>query len=320
MKDQLLISVIIPAYNVENYIFRAIESVLNQTYSNYELIIVDDGSTDGTWDIIQSYAKNEKKMVIKKQKNSGVSKARNAGIEIAKGDFLVFLDSDDWLEINALETLIDFQIKYPDAFITVDRYFAYFNESEEIYKIRQNEEMEDELLDKNSALKCFASHKFNLQSSCYKLYKRDLIEKYKLLFNCYIYHGEDGLFVFQYINKEKQVYYNNAPLWNILSRENSATNSQYDSKWLTAMNAVEIMLNDKEIDKEVIYDLKKYYVERALMIKNTMAKSNNTMDYKVINKHILKYLNFYIFSNIPIKNKIYCLLTLFFPNILNMFI
>ena len=96
MKDQLLISVIIPAYNVENYIFRAIESVLNQTYSNYELIIVDDGSTDGTWDIIQSYAKNEKKMVIKKQKNSGVSKARNAGIEIAKGDFLVFLDSDDW--------------------------------------------------------------------------------------------------------------------------------------------------------------------------------------------------------------------------------
>ena len=92
-----LVSVIMPAYNVEKYIGEAIQSVLNQTYKNFELIIFDDGSTDKTWEIIQSF--NDSRIIaIRHQQNKGVAEARNTALKIAKGKWVALIDSDDvWL-------------------------------------------------------------------------------------------------------------------------------------------------------------------------------------------------------------------------------
>lgn len=101
----MLFSVIIPVYNVEPYLRDCLESVLNQTYSDWEAVCVNDGSTDGSAAILEEYATKDHRFKIVTQANGGLSSARNAGMEVSMGDCLLFLDSDDWLELNALETL-----------------------------------------------------------------------------------------------------------------------------------------------------------------------------------------------------------------------
>lgn len=101
-----MISVIIPAYNTKKYIKEAIESVVNQTYNDWELIIVDDGSTDDTGNICDLYADNDSRIRVIHRENGGVSRARNYGLDIAKGKYIVFLDSDDILPLDALERMI----------------------------------------------------------------------------------------------------------------------------------------------------------------------------------------------------------------------
>ena len=96
------ISVIIPVYNGEKYIQRCVDSVLNQTYSDIEIIVINDGSTDNTENILKSYSN----IVLINKENEGVSKARNTGLSLAKGDYVYFCDADDYLEKNAFEILI----------------------------------------------------------------------------------------------------------------------------------------------------------------------------------------------------------------------
>ena len=100
-----LISVIVPVYNVKNFLCKCIESVLNQTYKNFEIILVDDGSTDGSAELCDYYAEIENKVCVIHKKNGGVSSARNIGINNAKGDYIFFIDGDDWIESNSLEYL-----------------------------------------------------------------------------------------------------------------------------------------------------------------------------------------------------------------------
>lgn len=103
-----LISIIIPAYNVESYIAKCLDSVLNQTYKNLEIIIVDDGSTDKTPQILEEFAKKYPQIRIIKQQNSGQSCARNRGIREAKGEYIVFIDSDDWISSSLIiETFLN---------------------------------------------------------------------------------------------------------------------------------------------------------------------------------------------------------------------
>ncbi|WP_224999902.1 glycosyltransferase [Cesiribacter sp. SM1] len=108
------ISVIIPAYNAELYIAKAIESVLDQTYKHFELIIVDDGSTDRTADIVQNYAERDGRVKYFYQENTGVGKASNKCIELAKGDIIARMDADDIMLPNRLEEQYQFLLKHPE--------------------------------------------------------------------------------------------------------------------------------------------------------------------------------------------------------------
>ena len=101
------ISVIIPIYNVEKYLEKCIDSVLAQTYRNIEIILVDDGSTDKCADICDSYLKKDSRVKVIHKVNGGLSSARNAGLDIAEGDFISFVDSDDFIEKEMLEKLYE---------------------------------------------------------------------------------------------------------------------------------------------------------------------------------------------------------------------
>ncbi len=106
MNSYPLISVIIPVYNVEEYLAECLNSVINQTYKNLEIIAIDDGSTDGSYKILKNYEQKEENIKVISQKNSGQSVARNLGLKLAKGKYIYFLDSDDYLSLNTFERLI----------------------------------------------------------------------------------------------------------------------------------------------------------------------------------------------------------------------
>ena len=102
-----LVSIIVPVYNVEEYVEECIVSIINQTYKNLQIIVIDDGSIDKSIDICRKYAKNDSRIEIVSQKNMGVSAARNTGLEFAKGEFVTFIDSDDYVDNDYIETLIN---------------------------------------------------------------------------------------------------------------------------------------------------------------------------------------------------------------------
>ena len=106
------ISVIVPVYKAEQYLERCVKSILEQTYQNFELILVDDGSPDGSPILCDKLAEKDSRVHVIHKKNGGASSARNAGLKNAKGNWIAFADSDDWLDKNALKTLYDLAKKY----------------------------------------------------------------------------------------------------------------------------------------------------------------------------------------------------------------
>lgn len=168
------VSIIIPVYNTEKYLKKCIESVLNQTYKNIEMIIVDDGSTDNSWNIIQSFC-NNKRVIAIQQENSRQGAARNKGINASSGKYIVFLDSDDYLPERAVEILLN-TIKNNDIAIG-NMYYA--NKStpwESLNNILTHAKIKgiENLKEGNLA--------FFLSSPCNKIYKRDFLIKNNILF------------------------------------------------------------------------------------------------------------------------------------------
>ena len=126
-----LISVIIPTFNTVDFVLRAIESVLNQTYSNFEIIVIDDGSTDDTRLVLEEY----KTIKYFHQENKGLSSARNSGIQKSKGEYLVFLDADDWLEEDALQQNFSVIKNKPDIAFVSGNYYLLRAKTNEIEAI-----------------------------------------------------------------------------------------------------------------------------------------------------------------------------------------
>lgn len=112
MKNDVLISVIVPVYNVERYLNRCVDSLINQTYKNLEIILVDDGSTDNSPQICDDYENRYESVKVIHKKNGGLSSARNAGIKQANGDYIGFVDSDDWVEADIYRTCKEMMQKY----------------------------------------------------------------------------------------------------------------------------------------------------------------------------------------------------------------
>lgn len=115
-----LVSIIIPVYNVQDYLVRCLDSVVNQTYNNIEILIINDGSTDNSSEIIQDYKKRYNNIVIYDQKNSGQASARNKGIKECSGEYILFVDSDDWIDLNCVEECVQTLISSKSDLVIFD--------------------------------------------------------------------------------------------------------------------------------------------------------------------------------------------------------
>lgn len=122
MKQDILVSVIVPVYNVEDYLGRCVDSILAQTYQNLEVILVDDGATDSSGKICDEYARKDSRVRVIHKENGGLSSARNAGIDAAAGEYLEFVDSDDWIEPDAVECMLSLAMEHQTELVAAGRY------------------------------------------------------------------------------------------------------------------------------------------------------------------------------------------------------
>lgn len=182
-------SIIIPVYNVEQYLRDCLNSVVLQSHCDYEVICVNDGSTDGSLAILEEFQKKYNQITVITQQNKGLSGARNAGIRTAKGDYLFFLDSDDWIETTALEVLVR-QLSGEDMVCFNGRRFFENGETEEPDTgISESNLSGWEYYNKYALV----PRKFHFVCTVLRLYRREYILKNNLFFEEGIYH-EDNLF------------------------------------------------------------------------------------------------------------------------------
>lgn len=310
-----LISVVIPVYNTLNYIQKGIESVLNQTYKNVELIIINDGSTDGSKELLDQANEKSSKVTVFHQENQGVSAARNKGLDLVHGEYVCFLDSDDWLSEDAIEFLYN-QIKDEENIISAcDRNFVNIRNGELIIE-RQRDKQAATYFSVKEALLETGTGKLNLQSACYKLFPVKIINgNKKIRFNRKISHGEDGLFVFEVMNSAKGIVFSTEPKWNIVERVDSATNSGYSSKMLSALEAVDIMISKSEGKDTLQNQLKIYYTERAMGLTTvySIGEYKDKDEREKLKRCLRKYKKGFLRADVGLTKKAKFYLALYSP-------
>lgn len=166
-----LISIVLPIYNVENYLCTCIESVLSQTYKNLEIILVDDGATDSCGKICDEYVEKDKRIVVYHKENGGLSDARNYGLERCKGQYITFIDSDDYIDPDYIDYLYSVLIKYGTKMSICQHKVHYDNG-----KIKDLGHMGDEKLNSKKCLERMLYHDVIDTSAWAKLYRTDLFE------------------------------------------------------------------------------------------------------------------------------------------------
>ena len=174
--DRTKISVIVPVYNVETYLARCVDSILNQSYANLEVILVDDGSKDASGSICEKYAEKDNRIRVIHKENGGLSSARNAGLDVACGEYITFVDSDDWIEPLAYGWMMEAMVRYDVKMVCAGRYDVDGATGEKTVGLcPQKEEV---LSGEEMAGRIFTWDNCD-SSACDKLYHRSLFENHR---------------------------------------------------------------------------------------------------------------------------------------------
>lgn len=282
------VSIIVPVYNVEKYINRCIDSILSQTFTDFELILVDDGSPDKSGEICDEYAKKDKRIKVIHKKNGGLSDARNVGLEIAKGDFIGFVDSDDYIELDMYEKLLE-ACEENNSRIAMCGRFNVFGEVIEPffsfsgYKIWKSKEAIENLLTWDNID----------SSSCDKLFNRELFRDIRFPVGKY---NEDIYVMTRIIHNSGKVVHIGEAKYYYYHRPNSITTELFSEKKLDLLEAnyeVVKLVNDYYPElklKADSFQLKGIiYLSGLLQDKNYKNLYSNS--YKLIMKNL--YLNLF---------------------------
>ena len=215
------VSVIVPVYNVERYLDRCLTSIINQTYKNLEIILVNDGSTDNSREIAKGYTTLDNRVKLYDKQNGGLSDARNYGINKATGDYVLYVDSDDWLDITMIETMVEEVKKYNADVVQVDFYYAY--EDHLLYDDRYNEIDGDRLiLDNKNLMKELIKNEKIKNFAWGKLYKLELVKD--ILFEKGM-RFEDVFWAHQVMHNVEKYVLLHKPLMYYLQRSESISGS-----------------------------------------------------------------------------------------------
>lgn len=281
-----LVSIVVPIYNVEQYLDNTIESVLKQSYINIELVLIDDGSKDNSFTICKSWQEKDKRIKVFTQANSGVSVARNNGIDKVEGDYILFLDSDDYLELDAVEKLMLEVPKEQELIV-----FGYYTHDVNNRITRTPNYNET----KTISIQHVANHFWNYykdgitNSPVNKIYQTKIIRENNIKFPPNIRMGEDLMFNLEYFKHIDNIKILNQTFYHYITHENQATakvdlNISDDMiPYLTVIKRFIESFGSHNAIKQSDYF---YYVFRHLLTAIEMAYLDGTMETDQILKYI----------------------------------
>lgn len=240
MNNNPTISVITPVYNVSKYLDRCIESIINQTFDNFELILVDDGSTDDSGEKCDSWADKDSRIKIIHQKNAGAGAARNVGLTMATGDYIAFVDSDDWIELDMYETLIKLLQDFPMADIAIcDTHWTTSSKA----NIKRSEDPKICVKEQSELLEeFFRIHGEKSNYGIYnKLIRRHIIRDFLFLEGTL---SEDVMATYYFYTHCQKAVYINRKLYNYFQNNAGVTKSKVTQKDFEYIKAFERIYKD----------------------------------------------------------------------------
>lgn len=243
------VSIIVPAYNTEKYINKCLTSLINQTYKNIEIIVVNDGSTDNTNEIVENFAYSDDRIKLFNIENSGVSNARNFAIKNSTGNYIAFVDSDDYISSNYIEIMLSCALENNLDLVCCNFQKISENKTQKKYKIKK---VKTKIYNKTEYLKeIFTGNLLTFALTTSKIYKKELMNE----FIGNIVHGEDILYNYYYLQKIDKAGYLNLKLYTYVTRKNSAVNSRFSKRRFKLMYKLIEIANELHQSKP---ELEKY--------------------------------------------------------------
>jgi len=316
MKEEPLISVIVPVYNVEDFLLRCLESISSQTYQNLEIIMVDDGSTDVSGAICDSFSKTESRSFVIHQTNNGLWNARNTGQENSKGDFLMFVDSDDYLHVDAIRVLYEALVQNPMCGLAMCNYKRTFSIDEDVRKISENR---IEILSIEQLL--YISDGVLSDVVWNKLYRRSLIfdikaRSYRIAqdvdFNCRAYLRLESI-----VMVNRVLYF-----W--IQRPNSTMKKKdYDINYLMTITEIyhrNFIENQTNMNLLSVFFLRRLYSRMFYLKARAIGTDCEKKAFLQCSEFIKDTRNSYLnCSSIPLFNRCGIIVLLFNPLMMNLF-
>lgn len=288
-----LISVIIPIYNVEKYLARCVDSIVNQTYKNLEIILVDDGSPDRCPQMCDDYAKKNSRIKVVHKKNGGLSDARNAGIAVATGEYISFIDSDDWIDLETYDLVLE-------KMLATNSQIGAFNlksVSDSNFKTEYNENYI--VIDSQKAIENTIDN-VNVRTVVWnKLYHRSVLENLSFRVGKL---NEDEFFTFYALSNAQHIVYLFRQLYFYYQRPNSIMGT-YSLKRLDMLDGVKERMEFVEKKYPEIYTKAKLSFCQCCIYQYQMLLRNKDVDLQLIGrKKVKKYRTSLKLSNHEIKN------------------
>ena len=314
MNNDPLISIIIPCFNAEKTLEKCLESVVQQSYANLEIIIIDDGSTDETSLIYNKFQSNDERILVLKQQNSGVSKARNTGVKAATGDYICFVDSDDWAELNYCWELYSLLVgENADISIVEASY-----EDENGNVLCSKPISDEKIFDGNRALVLLLEDQ-EIQSHPWgKLFKADLLKNVRFPENLKCF--EDYSTLFKIFNKAVKVVKSNEKLYHYIQREDSLSHNLSPATayqfFLAIMEVFEFWRNFAKVgDRNKII---KNIVRKLLMVLKRITRNTKEDEMKSEKEEIRRAFNSFLkysATDIGLEYYFYLRLYYYFPTL-----
>ena len=288
------LSIIVPIYNSENTLERCLESILSQTYQNFELICVNDGSRDTSASILSRYSKKDSRILIINKANGGLSSARNAGIEIASGKFIGFVDADDYVEPNLFEVLVtqmtnlQCQLVGCGTNVIYEDWSALKGDDELSFKVKLGNKEKVS----SGMMKKMDTHVWN------KIFLKKIIDRYNLRFPVGYWY-EDVPFVWSYVAVSETVSFTNQKLYNYIRSSNTIMGATYQGNNLKALDHLKVLdlVYDFLLEHHKLNILKKDFYDLVI---SHILKTNRYLSFKH-KFEILKEV-FKLFKKIGLKH------------------
>ncbi len=303
------ISVIIPVYNTSGNLKQCLDSVRNQTYTNLEIICVDDGSTDGSGEILDEYGLKDNRFVIVHEENLEESHARNVGLKLATGDYIAFIDSDDWIESDMYEVLVDV-IEKNDVDMSICGWFK--DDETKSIPIRNKLSVNQRIIS-NTELLTYIFMRDSYKAFAYiwdKLYKRELLRRpdgSEIVFDEIISLGEDVLFLTEVaLNTDRAMFYDRA-MYHYRQRKISACHTTDLNKLVCLINVYEMVIKlcqEKNVTDETLRYIKRFLAYHSSNFAEEALNQGNDEKKILFQNYMKQYKDDYCRLNVEYPDRI----------------